>query len=428
MEERFLYHIWDEGHLIPEPRTISGKALKIVYQGQYNTGRGPDFKNAIIELDGHQLRGDVEIHLRSTDWQAHNHHEDIYYNRVILHVVLRHNTPYEFTICEDGNTVEIMALEQQLSEDILKLTLQQDKLASPAVYCDLLSAVDKDRLLSILHSAGIRRFESKIKRFNTALSLSSFDQIFYEGIFEALGYDKNKLNTMQVAQSLPIPLLREFLEEGMSAFELASIYLGASGLLHKESAILPASLTASLAAAYERQPFFARKLDIDWQLFRIRPQNHPVKRILYISPIIHQSLSQGIFHEALHRTSASEDIYRAFRDIWQAQLIPESDITMSLGKTVQDNIYLNIFLPVLCLWQRKMAKNGTAVIDAYRSFPPLQSNRVTRFMERYLNPSQIKLAQSKAIYQQGLMDIYHRFCNWHFCTECKERSIRADVS
>ncbi|HQB97513.1 MAG TPA: DUF2851 family protein, partial [Candidatus Cloacimonadota bacterium] len=46
MEERFLYHIWDEGHLIPELRTVSGKSVRIVYQGQYNTGRGPDFKNA----------------------------------------------------------------------------------------------------------------------------------------------------------------------------------------------------------------------------------------------------------------------------------------------------------------------------------------------------------------------------------------------
>jgi hypothetical protein len=427
MEERFLYHIWDEGHLIPDPRTISGKTIRIVYQGQYNTGRGPDFKNAIIELDGHQSRGDVEIHLKSTDWQAHNHHEDVYYNRVILHVVLKHNSPYELTICEDGKGVEILALEHQLSEDILKLTQEQDIPASPAVFCDLLSAVDKDRLLSILHSAGIRRFESKIKRFNTALALSSFDQIFYEGIFEALGYDKNKLNTMQIAQSLPIPLLREFLADGMSAGELAAIFLGASGLLRKGSALLPKAELQALLESWESQPFFARRLDIDWQLFRIRPQNHPLKRLLYISPIIHASLSQGIFHHFLQQTQDANDLYKAFRAIWQPQTGAGNQLPQSLGNTVQNNIYLNIFLPVLCLWQRKMARESSSVIDAYRKFPALQPNHITRFMERYLNPSQIKLAQSKAIYQQGLMDIYHRYCNWHLCAECKQRATNAEL-
>ncbi|MDD5316398.1 MAG: DUF2851 family protein, partial [Candidatus Cloacimonetes bacterium] len=70
MEERFLYHIWDEGHLTPDLRCISRKDLRVVYQGQFNTGRGPDFKNAIIELAGEQLRGDIEIHLKTTDWQC----------------------------------------------------------------------------------------------------------------------------------------------------------------------------------------------------------------------------------------------------------------------------------------------------------------------------------------------------------------------
>ena len=31
--------------------------------------------------------GDVEIHLKSSEWYAHRHHEDEYYDAVILHVV-----------------------------------------------------------------------------------------------------------------------------------------------------------------------------------------------------------------------------------------------------------------------------------------------------------------------------------------------------
>ncbi|HQM79680.1 MAG TPA: DUF2851 family protein, partial [Candidatus Syntrophosphaera sp.] len=75
MDEKFLYHIWDAGHLLTPLKTASGKTLQVKYQGQYNTSRGPDFHNVIIELNREILRGDVEIHLHSYDWIAHNHHE-----------------------------------------------------------------------------------------------------------------------------------------------------------------------------------------------------------------------------------------------------------------------------------------------------------------------------------------------------------------
>lgn len=43
MEERFLYHIWDAGHMRNELRTVSGKSVQVKYQGQYNTNRGRTF-------------------------------------------------------------------------------------------------------------------------------------------------------------------------------------------------------------------------------------------------------------------------------------------------------------------------------------------------------------------------------------------------
>lgn len=117
MEERFLYHIWDAGHMQNELRTVTGKSVQVKYQGQYNTNRGPDFRNALIEISGELLRGDVEIHLNSNDWIAHNHHEDHYYNQVILHVVLNSNGKSQ-TIKENGEPVEILELKNQLSQDI----------------------------------------------------------------------------------------------------------------------------------------------------------------------------------------------------------------------------------------------------------------------------------------------------------------------
>jgi hypothetical protein len=418
MQEKFLYHIWDEGHLKPELETVSGHKLKIIYQGQFNTGRGPDFKNAIIELEGLQQRGDIEIHLRTTDWQAHNHQEDVFYNDVVLHVVLQHNSRYPSTILEDGSAVEILSMQDQLSEDIQKLLQEHDETQKPAVYCDLLSAIDNDRLLSILHQAGMRRFAAKLKRFNTALSLSSFDQILYEGIFEALGYDKNKLNTLHLAQFLPLKQLQEYKAQGLSKAQLCAIYLCASGLLKHNSRLIDAALSERLWRDYELQAWQGQKIAIDWQLFRIRPQNHPLKRLIYISDLIWENLDRGLIKTFISSMETEDDMFKAFSRLWIPRS-PYPDLPpQTLGKSVQKNIYLNIFLPVMALWHQKMSADAESIYQAYREFSPLQANYVTRFMQRYLSDSQIKLANSKAIYQQGLMDIYHRFCNWHYCAEC----------
>lgn len=424
MDEKFLYHIWDEGHLQHDLSCISGKRLRIIYQGQYNTARGPDFKNAIIEIGDEQKRGDIEIHLKTTDWQAHNHQEDIYYNNVVLHAVLQHNSTYPLTILEDGSAVEILSMEHQLSEEIQKLWQDLDESQKPAIYCDLLSAIDNDHLQVILHQAGMRRFAAKLKRFNTALSLSSFDQILYEGIFEALGYNKNKLNTLYLAQSLPLSVLKEYKAQGLSKTQLCAIYLCASGLLKRQSKIIDEVTNQRLWRDYEEQRWFGKRIAIDWQLFRIRPQNHPLKRLIYISDLIWENLESGLTKAFIHPLDRDTDLYKEFCKIWTPKTLYPDMPPLNLGKSVQNNIYLNIFLPVLALWRQMMALDNEPVTKAYREFAPLQENYITRFMQRYLSASQIKLATSKAIYQQGLMDIYHRFCNWHLCSEClaKHRS------
>jgi len=166
----------------------------------------------------------------------------------------------------------VLELENQLSDDIKKLVTEHDYDAKPAVYCELLSAIDKDHLELILLRAGINRFEGKIKRFNTALSLSSFDQIFYEGIFEALGYTKNSSIRYLLRKTLPLLQLREFKEAGMTQDELFSIYLGSSGLLYRKGEIMPAEDRERAQKIYEAQTWYARSLILIGNSFASAPR------------------------------------------------------------------------------------------------------------------------------------------------------------
>ncbi len=153
---------------------------------------------------------------------AHSHDDDYHYDSVILHVVLKHNQTQDYTISADGTPIEILKLDKQLSEDIQKLLAEHipEQESGLNRYRELLSAIDNDALFSTLGIYGKLRFHSKVRRFNAMLSISDFDQLLYEGMMEALGYDKNKLNLISLAQSIPISLIRSWYTDGLSSEEL----------------------------------------------------------------------------------------------------------------------------------------------------------------------------------------------------------------
>ena len=65
--------------------------FEIVSYGNRNGASGPDFINAAISMAGLKWYGNIEMHVRSSDWKKHGHHNDEAYDNVILHVVWIHD-------------------------------------------------------------------------------------------------------------------------------------------------------------------------------------------------------------------------------------------------------------------------------------------------------------------------------------------------
>lgn len=88
MKEDFLHYLWKfKNFECSSLTTTSRLPITIIQSGQYLEQAGPDFFNAQLIIGNQKWAGNVEIHLKSSDWYVHHHEMDSAYDNVILHVV-----------------------------------------------------------------------------------------------------------------------------------------------------------------------------------------------------------------------------------------------------------------------------------------------------------------------------------------------------
>ena len=133
MKEDFLHHLWkfkkfDTLNL----KTSNGEEIIIISVGQYLELAGPDFFNAQITIDNQKWAGNVEIHLKSSDWYVHQHERDSGYENVILHVVWENDNAI---FRSDNTEIPVLELKNYVERETV---LNYQSLLSPKswIFCE----------------------------------------------------------------------------------------------------------------------------------------------------------------------------------------------------------------------------------------------------------------------------------------------------
>src|SRR5262245_29972042 len=146
IREELLHFIWQSKLLWKHRlKLASGDPLEIISPGIYNRDAGPDFFNSRIRIRDTIWAGNIEFHIRSSDWNLHKHSIDRAYDNVILHVVYQHNTDIHY---RDGNIIPVLELRPYLPPVLLRRYrfLQKSKAAIP---CYSLFRIPEEPRLSL---------------------------------------------------------------------------------------------------------------------------------------------------------------------------------------------------------------------------------------------------------------------------------------
>ena len=107
--EELMYYVWQQ-KMFQSILTLDNAEIEIINPGLRNLDAGPDFFNAKIRINGTLWAGNVEMHVRASDWFRHHHHDDKTYDSVILHVVLQADAVIRLHDGEMVKTVVMLSL------------------------------------------------------------------------------------------------------------------------------------------------------------------------------------------------------------------------------------------------------------------------------------------------------------------------------
>ena len=116
MKEDFLHFIWQTKRFdLRELQSTQGQAIEIISYGQHNHDAGPDFLNGRVRIGDTIWAGNIEIHIQSSMWYAHQHQHDMAYENVILHVVLAEDKP---VLRKNGSRIPCLELKNRIHKNL----------------------------------------------------------------------------------------------------------------------------------------------------------------------------------------------------------------------------------------------------------------------------------------------------------------------
>jgi hypothetical protein len=231
MKEDFLHYLWKfKKFNTSDLETTNHQNITILHAGQYLQSAGPDFFNAQLIIENQKWAGNIEIHLKSSDWYLHHHETDASYDNVILHVVWEHNV----NIFRKDNT-EIPTLELKNyvdQETIVKYQLLVS--LKTWIYCenqiqqvpDFIMRNWKERLF-------FERLERKSEFIDVVLQQThnDWEATLFMLLAKNFGLNINGPVFFKIASAIPFSIIRK---ESAIVESLEALLFGVAGLLDEE--------------------------------------------------------------------------------------------------------------------------------------------------------------------------------------------------
>jgi hypothetical protein len=414
MTEDFLHFVWKFKLPGQNCHTAVGEVLHLLKPGDHNHDAGPDFINAQVKIGDTLWAGNIEIHIRSSDWKRHRHQFDEAYDNIILHVVFEDDLPVRR---KSGELIPTLVLKDILHPGMYETYnyFLNNHLWIPCAFRlpEVKSLVVSDWLTAL----SVARLERKATELEGILEYSGGDwnQAFYESLAGTLGFKINKLPFEQMARQTPLQCIEKNKDQ---LFQVESILFGQAGLL---DGLYRDEYPKLLKKEYlhQKNKFSLKPVSGHlWKFLRLRPNNFPTVRLAQLAMILHERAH--LFSEIIENPEYKHlnGLFSVgVSDYWKDHYYfdrPSKVMSKKISSLTAELIMINNVVPFLFLYGKMKGKQVFCdkAVNLLESLSP-ESNSVTRkFTEFGIEPD-------SASQSQGLLELKANFCDLKKCLECR---------
>lgn len=412
MKEDFLHYLWKFKKFdISNLRTSNNETITIVNSGQYLQLAGPDFFNAQIIIDDQKWAGNVEIHVKSSDWYVHNHERDSNYENVILHVVWEHDSE---VFRKDNTEIPVLELRNFVSKEMIE-NYQSLMYPKTWIFCEKeLSQLDDFTLRNWQERLFFERLERKSVPIENLLNETGQDweAILFFLLAKNFGLDSNGESFLNIAKQISFSVIQK---ECFELENLEALFFGFAGLLEEEK---QDNYYKDLQFRFY---FLLHKYQLDKktesvQFFKHRPDNFPTIRL---SQLVNLYFEQhNLFSKIIEANSVEklESIFKvSVSPYWQThyQFDRESPKkNKKLSKSFVDLLIINTIIPVQFAYAKSQQKeNAEDLVFLLKNLEPEKNSVIQKF-------DSFGLKAENAFETQSLLQLRKEYCLKGKCLDC----------
>lgn len=418
MKEDFLHYVWKFSKFTSNQLiTTANEAIEIIHLGRHNQHEsGPDFFNAQIEIAGQRWAGNVEIHIKSSDWYAHGHETDETYQNVILHVVWEHDME---VYRKDNSLIPTLVLKNYVEKSAEKNyhRLMQNQLKWINCEADF-SSFSELKLKSWLERVFVERLEEKSALIQQLLtdSNNNWDAVFFQLLAKNFGLKINGEAFLSLAKSFPFSVFQKCTQ---SQLQLEALLFGQAHLLEKRDVETPYYQKLKDEYAYLVQKFQLKNNSVlPVQFFGSRPTNFPTIRLAQLASLYHQN--KHLFSQSMKvkNSKAVKDLFHIqLNSFWQKHYTFEKESkprSKKLSSSFVDLLIINTIVPI----QFSFAKFTTDLelenssIAILTNLPKERNEIIKKFNQLRKNTAE------NALETQALLQLKKQYCDKHQCLQC----------
>ena len=415
MSENLLQFIWQFRLYNASKPLLTNEGLEVIviHPGTLNKHAGPDFLEAKIKIGNTLWVGNIEVHLKSSDWKKHQHEQNENYSNLILHVVYEHDVEVETHNNSHFPTIE---LKYHLDKKWLykyESMMNEQQFIPCEKYIEevreITSHQQLDRMLT-------ERLEAKTVYIQTLLSQynHNWHEVFYIVLARSFGLQINQDAFEQLAKSVPLSL---FAKHKNNIFQLEALLYGQAGFLFDYfDELYPIQLQKEyqyLQKLYHLKPIEKYR----WKFLRLRPANFPTIRIAQFAQLLFQSTH--LFSKITEAKSIKE-IEQLFQievsDFWQSHytfLETSLEKTKSIGHSFIQLIIINAVIPAIFEYGKLQGKEAYC-IKAIEFLKQLKAEK-NMIIDQW---NLLGIHCENAADSQALLQLKKTYCDKKRCLEC----------